>query len=357
MFSHACLHVHLVFLFDFLTEYLQEPETLTQACNEFWHGGATSGGNRWFDKSMQILVTKNGRIAYQGEHSMLDAAPTIAVIRRIIKTSYARLSKKFEDYGDVDQDYVEAGVTNVFEGCWKDPDLLRKVQNDTEKAKEHHNQVSNLFELDTVQFTDFGKKQVKQWGYDGPLMAQMAIQLAGYRLFGELVGCYEAASTRAFLHGRTETTRPVSPETLAFVQSMSDKTSTDADKMEALNTASSVIGEYQANAAAGKAVDRHLFGLVSMLKDGEESPDLFSDPLFQRAKTYRLSTSSVIFTPGFGPVHEKGLGVGFNAEKDGFTYIVTARKENDHAKPFCKLLVEALKEIGALVQAAQTSET
>ena len=336
--------------------FTQAPETLTQACTEFWHGGSVSGGNRWFDKSMQILVTQNGRVAYQGEHAMLDAAPVIAVIRRILKTAYGRLSKKFKDYGDLDQDYIKAGVSNVFEECWQDPDLAKKVRESTEKAREHHQEVSSRFELDTVQFTDFGKKQAKQWGYDGPLMAQLAIQLAGYRLFGELVACYEAASTRAFLHGRTETTRPVSPETLAFVQAMSNENMTNADKLAALNAAAAVIGAYQADASSGQGVDRHLFGLSCMLQDEEKSPDLYSDPLFQRAKNYRLSTSSVIFTPGFGPVAEKGLGVGFNAEKDCFTYLVTSQKENNYATPFCNLLVESLKEIGSLLEATQTKE-
>ena len=129
---------------------------------------------------MQILVTKNGRVAYQGEHSMLDAAPTLAVIRRIIKTAYGRLSRKFKDYGDVDEDYIQSGVTNIFESCWEDTDLLQKVRRDTEKARAYHNHMSGQFELETIQFTGFGKKQVKQWGYDGPLVAHMGIQLAGY---------------------------------------------------------------------------------------------------------------------------------------------------------------------------------
>ena len=330
---------------------------MNQACNEFWHGGAVSGGNRWFDKSVQILVSKNGRVAYQGEHSMVDAAPILTVIRRILKTTHGRLSKKFKDYGDVNQEYVQSGVTSVFEDCWNDPNLLQKVRQDTENAREHHNQVTSQFEIETIQFTDFGKIQTKKWGYNGCIMAQMAIQLAGYQLFGEMVGCYESASTRGFLHGRTETTRPVSPETLDFVQAMSDESLTSADKMAAFNQAILAVTEYQASATAGKGVDRHLFGLETMLQEGEEAPKLFSDPLFQRAKTYRLSTSSVVFTPGFGPVHEKGVGIGFNAEKDSITFIVTSRKENNYATPLCRLLAEALKEIGGIIEAAHTSES
>jgi hypothetical protein len=48
----------------------------------------------------------------------------------------------------------------------------------------------------------------------------MAIQLAAYRIFGRQVATYEASQVRSFLHGRTETTRPVSMESAAFVKMM-----------------------------------------------------------------------------------------------------------------------------------------
>ena len=49
-----------------------KPKT-TQQCGEiFWHGGKNSGGNRWFDKSIQIMCTENGKVGLIGEHSMMD---------------------------------------------------------------------------------------------------------------------------------------------------------------------------------------------------------------------------------------------------------------------------------------------
>eukprot|EP00977_Amphora_coffeiformis_P005956 scaffold1267_cov171-Amphora_coffeaeformis.AAC.32 len=335
----------------------EEPETLTEACTEFWHGGQKSGGNRWFDKSMQLLVTKNGRVAYQGEHAMLDAAPTIAVIRKILKTTYGRLAKKFSGEAVPDKADVDVGVRNVFADCWSDDNFQEQTQKLVEKARQHHVDLSNEFDLETVRFEDFGKKQAKQWGYDGPLFAQLAIQLAAYRLFGEVVGCYEAASTRPFLHGRTETTRPISPATASFVQIMNDKEASVSDKVSALEEAASTIGEYQTLASSGKGVDRHLFGISSMVQEGEDAPELYSDPLFQRAKAFRLSTSSVVFTPGFGPVHEKGLGIGFNAEKDSFVYLVTSREENNYARPFCELIQQSLREMAELLEVAQAKDS
>lgn len=342
---------------------------MTDKALNFWHGGSQSGSNRWFDKPMQILVTRNGHVAYQGEHSMVDAAPVITVIQRIVKTTYSRLAKRcsVEDSTNglettdsnvavADED-IDAGVSNVFAECWNDPALFQLASELSEKARRHHEELSADYDLDTVQFSAFGKKKAKQWGYDGPLLAQLAIQLAGYRLFGKMVATYEAASTRGFLHGRTEGTRPVLPETLAFVKTMSDDKATAQDKLDALKTAASKIGEYQSKACMGRGVDRHLFGLSNLLEDGEEAPKLFSDPLFQRSKKFRLSTSSVVFLPGFGPVEDDGLGVGFNAEKDSFVYTVTSRKENNYARPFCTLLEQALQEIGEILDAEKENST
>jgi len=47
----------------------------------------------------------------------------------------------------------------------------------------------------------------------------MALQLAHYRLHGAPVSVYETASTRQYHHGRTETLRPTSTESMTFVRS------------------------------------------------------------------------------------------------------------------------------------------
>lgn len=51
---------------------------------------------------------------------------------------------------------------------------------------------------------------------------QMAMQLAYYRLHGKVVLTYESATTRLYYHGRTETIRPVSDHSVAFVKAMDD---------------------------------------------------------------------------------------------------------------------------------------
>lgn len=51
---------------------------------------------------------------------------------------------------------------------------------------------------------------------------QMALQLAWYKATGTYTATYETASTRLFLHGRTETIRTLSLASIAFVDAMVD---------------------------------------------------------------------------------------------------------------------------------------
>jgi carnitine O-acetyltransferase len=37
----------------------------------------TSGHNRWYDKSLQIICAKNGKAGLVGEHSMMDGMPMV----------------------------------------------------------------------------------------------------------------------------------------------------------------------------------------------------------------------------------------------------------------------------------------
>lgn len=57
----------------------EEPVSYRQRALEYWHGGMKSGGNRWADKSMQLVISTSGKIGYVGEHSMMDGMPAVGL--------------------------------------------------------------------------------------------------------------------------------------------------------------------------------------------------------------------------------------------------------------------------------------
>lgn len=65
---------------------------------------------------------------------------------------------------------------------------------------------------------------------------QMALQLAWMKDQGKPTAIYETASTRFFLHGRTDVIRSFSKESLLFVQSMMDERATVSTSLALLQS-------------------------------------------------------------------------------------------------------------------------
>jgi carnitine O-acetyltransferase len=55
-----------------------------------WGGGATmeAGANRWFDKSVQLMVSQNAKAGFMGEHSMMDGMPCVGLADALTKMTY-----------------------------------------------------------------------------------------------------------------------------------------------------------------------------------------------------------------------------------------------------------------------------
>ncbi len=202
-------------------------------------------------------------------------------------------------------------------------------------------------------------------GYSPDAYAQMAMQLATYRLHGKQIATYEASQMRPFLHGRTETTRTVCKESADFLKGMGmvanfkDTASFEAKRVLLQKAANSHI-QYIATAAKGQGIDRHLFGLSMLANEEDKMPTLYSDPLFVRAKTWRLSTSHILHPNveswGFGEVVPDGLGIGYAVKPDSCIFNICAKKEHDWVKKCSYLLEEALLEMRLLHDSMMNSK-
>jgi carnitine O-acetyltransferase len=77
-------------------------------------------------------------------------------------------------------------------------------------------------DLRVVSFEAYGKNQIKKFGVSPDAYAQMAIQLAYYKMYGVSRATYESAQTKKYRYGRTETCRSVSVESVAWVKAMQE---------------------------------------------------------------------------------------------------------------------------------------
>lgn len=110
---------------------------------------------------------------------------------------------------------------------------------------------------------------------------------------------------------------------------------------------------YMHAAGDGHGVDRHFLGLKMLIQNGEETPALFSDPLFKRSCHWNLSTSQVTSEYydgyGWGEVVSDGYGVAYMVKNNSLQFNLVSQKLNNHH--FKTYFHEALNEMRPVFEA------
>lgn len=281
----------------------ENPVSMNDCAKLLLHGN--TGKNRWFDKSFQLICTPNGKAGLNGEHSMMDGMPTVQLADHLTSKTYEQALNDSSSTNDESLYDIDGGIQKVFGDDCMDSLAQQSIQIQSllNDAKSHFRTLVGSHMHTNCSFHGYGSNYMKSIKISPDAYVQMIMQLASYRLFEKQVGTYEAIQVRKFLHGRTETGRAVSIESGEFVKAMgltsyykhtggsSSPGNTDSEKVELFKKAANAHSKYCKDASQGHGVDRHLLGLSLLVKDGEKTPDLFSHPLYQRSKHWRVSTS------------------------------------------------------------------
>lgn len=275
------------------------PITLHERARQYWAG---DGANRWFDKPLQFIVNDNGTSGFNGEHSMMDGTPT----HRLNDTV---LSWIFSEKLDFDAPGLRSDIP--------DPQPIRfqlSAENhaDIAAATQHHVALLSQHELRVEAYQGYGKGLIKKFKCSPDAYVQMIIQLAYRKFYGKNRPTYESAATRKFQEGRTETCRTVSDESVAFCAAMTSPDATAEECRDLFRKALNAHVEYISAASEGKGVDRHLFGLKKLLKEGEPMPEIYQDPAYTYSSSWFISSSQLSseFFNGYGwsQVIDEGWG-------------------------------------------------
>ncbi|KAI8873600.1 acyltransferase ChoActase/COT/CPT, partial [Ramicandelaber brevisporus] len=274
-----------------------------------FHG--QSARNRWFDKPFVVIFTATGAGGNNGEHSPCDALIPLDVF------NFALL----EPAPPVDVPIPTTGLLAKL----PPPQRIRftvddEILNSITAAQKTAMAITTDSDTAVGSLSARGNTDIKKLVKVAPdAFVQMAFQLAYYQLHGEFVGTYETASVRKYFHGRTETIRTLSNESKAFVLGMTDASLPADKKLALLRRACVKHSQRTKDAMFGRGIDRHMLGLPR--KDTEYNPPsihpVFTDPVFARSGTWRLSTSALPFSPrmgvtGFGSVVWDNKGYGIN---------------------------------------------
>ncbi|CAI5664693.1 unnamed protein product [Oreochromis niloticus] len=273
--------------------------------------------DRWFDKSLNMIVYKNGTMGLNAEHSWADA-PIVGHLWEHVLSMDPKLGYT-EDGHCVGKPHPNLPGPQRLQ--WTIP---AECQEAIESSLTVARALADDVDCHIIPFTDFGKGLIKKCRTSPDAFIQIALQLAHYRDKGKFCLTYEASMTRMFREGRTETVRSCTIETCAFVRAMVGD-ETREERLRLLKLAAEKHQNLYRLAMTGQGIDRHLFCLYVVSKYlGEDSPflkEVLSEP-------WKLSTSQtplqqvelfdlvrhpeyVSSGGGFGPVADDGYGVSY----------------------------------------------
>lgn len=318
------------------------PITIEEKSRNCWHG---DGQNRFYDKPLQFFISANGNSGFLGEHSRMDATPTVQLNNYILSEIFKLDAAAFES-----ELSSTPSLPNELSPTLLQWDVNPKVRADIYSAIEKFDKTINAHDEEIFQYYGYGKNLIKQFKVSPDAYVQMLMQLAYYKYTGKIRPTYESAATRKFLKGRTETGRTVSNESKKFVETWSDNNATTEEKINTFNAACKKHVGYLVEAADGKGVDRHLFGLKQMLKPGESLPKIFSDPVFSYSQTWYLSTSQIpsefFQSWGYSQVIDDGFGLAYLIAQDWLHVHISCKKGNGLDSKYMKwYLTEAANEM------------
>ncbi|KAK4937377.1 Carnitine O-acetyltransferase mitochondrial [Elasticomyces elasticus] len=293
------------------------PVTLEERAHVYWHG---DGANRWYDKPLQFIINDNGTAGFMGEHSMMDGTPT----HRLCDTVNAYIVHNKLDF---DNPSIRSDLP--------DPTPLRfetsaAVLEDLAQAQSQFRQVIASHDLRVQAYQGYGKGLIKKFKCSPDAYVQMVIQLAYHKMYGKNRPTYESAATRKYQQGRTETTRTVSDESVAFCDAMADHSISREETERLFRDAVKAHVQYTADASDGYGVDRHLFGLKKLVQPGEELPELFKDPAYTYSATWYISSSQLSseYFNGYGwsQVIDQGWGIAYMINDNSLQFNVVSKK-------------------------------
>ncbi|KAI7882364.1 acyltransferase ChoActase/COT/CPT [Lichtheimia hyalospora FSU 10163] len=332
-----------------------KPITRDEGSRACWHGDAR---NRFFDKPLQFIVFENGKAGFNGEHSCMDGTATC----RLNEYVTSSIAANTVNHGPEE---IRSDIPAPEEIRFN---LNDQTQQAIQSAEQNADALINKHELTVLAYQGFGKDQIKKFKASPDGFAQMVIQLAYYKMFGTNRPTYESGQTRKFQRGRTETSRTVSEESIAFCKAMEDPHVSNQDKIAAFRAAVKAQGAYMGDCVNGQGVDRHLFGLKKALQSGEDTPSLFTDPNYAYSQHWYLSTSqlsSELFDGyGWGQVVDDGFGCAYMIKKKALQFNVASVKDLEvhgtkyvnGTHQFKQCLEDAANDLGDLLSTELAAE-
>ena len=303
--------------------------------------------NRWYDKPFNMIMLSDGTLGLHCEHAWGDGVALLRFCTDIRKDANKHGPINASNYQTLQSTDARDSIEKLqFE-------FDDKLKGEFQQSKENYEQFVSKLNIDLYQQPVLGKNLLKKSALSPDAIMQLGIQMAYYKMHQRFVGTYESCSTAAYKHGRTETIRPVTHETKAFIESFG-KSKSEQEKKDLLKKASDKHQQLIKEAATGQGFDRHLFALKYLQQAENKLHPIYTDRSYQLINHNILSTSTVaskhIAAGGFGPVVNDGFGIGYLIDDEQCGLLVTSYMEK--ALPdFMQAAKDSYKDLANVIKA------
>ena len=255
--------------------------------------------NRWYDKSLQLIVYPEGIAGWNYEHSCRDGD---------VMSRFAAF------LGEESSEELPCGEFSLV------PEPLEFVLTPEleEKAREIRRSNARLrqrVKLEILRYPSFGASELKKAYISPDAFVQLALLGVQRELWGKLRSAFESVSLRHFRNGRTEGTRPLTAEGAACIRAYGEGARKES-LAPLLRRAGKAHQDRTRLCQRGKGLDGHLGFLESFAlfrgKNPEEIP-FFASPGWKLFNEFWMSTSATggkgIRVAGYGPAVPEGFAV------------------------------------------------
>ncbi len=339
-----------------------EPHDNHAACLELLRG---NGGNRWFDKSLQFIVFKNGVAGLNVEHSGLDRATIVEFLDYVLGIDTSNI----DQYSGAKEQGTPLLQRLTF-------DLNPAFQKKIAMAGAVFDKQKSTIETRTLEFTDFDSALLNRAKISPDALAQCALQLAQWRMNNEPVAICQNISLRHYTSGRVQYMWVASNQMMDFIELMDKETHSSKEKFEAFERA---VKQHEARTRAcreGIQPEQHL---GELLKIYQRQPEKFEKAFLTRMASGGLSHGEIetalefYQTPGWTRMRDDAfctsflaspniLHHGFSALEPGnvavgcvfsdhqfFAHLSVAKDKRVLLGPLIANWLEALEELQALI--------
>jgi len=330
---------------------------ITGAIHNYLHGDVQDEHhlNRWFDKSMSVIMTAEGRAAINFEHSWGDGVAVMRFFNEIYKDTNLNHFVKPTTNSNNNNDYEPSKEVTRLKFVL-DPECKAAHQ----VARTAFRERAESLSIGYVIYDGLERSFFKENKVSPDSMFQLAFQFAFNTVHGYWPATYEASSTSAFKHGRTETVRAATEETKRAVQALQAEEGEEVAKEEVrelIRACSKRHNQLVKEAAMGEGFDRHLWVMQKLAEKRfgkDHLPAFYLDKSWKFANHYAISSSTLngeCFAGGaFGPVVQDGYGIGYGFFDVGLGCAAVAYKEHKDAEQFARTFIQGIQRIKRVLE-------